>query len=94
MAIDKLCQGIITNNSALIGFTLWPKKEVLQIEALSDKEVLLELKEIIDSSKPDNKGEDKDDNEDKDDDEYEDYKEDEEEDEDEDKDEDKEKYNN
>ncbi|OBT82273.1 hypothetical protein VE02_09776 [Pseudogymnoascus sp. 03VT05] len=39
----------MTNDSALIGFTLWPKKEVLRIEALSNQEVLSELEGIMDS---------------------------------------------
>ena len=38
----------MTNDSALTGFTLWPKEEVLRIEALSDQEVLSELEGIVD----------------------------------------------
>ena len=45
---DKLTQGMMTNESALTGFTLWPKEEVLRIEALSNQEVLSELERIMD----------------------------------------------
>jgi hypothetical protein len=48
MSIDRLTQGMLSTESALIGFTLWPKHEVLRIEALSDEEVLSELESIVD----------------------------------------------
>lgn len=48
MSIDRLTQGIMTNDSALTGFTLWPKEEVFRIEALLDQEVLSELEGILD----------------------------------------------
>ncbi|OBT47235.1 hypothetical protein VE00_03481 [Pseudogymnoascus sp. WSF 3629] len=39
--------GMMTKNSALAGFRLWPKQEVLRIEALSDQDVLSELEGIM-----------------------------------------------
>jgi hypothetical protein len=47
MVIDKHTQGMMTKDSALAGFTLWPKQEVLRIEALSDQDVLSELEGIM-----------------------------------------------
>lgn len=38
----------MTSESALTGFTLWPKEEVSRIEALSNQEVLSELERIMD----------------------------------------------
>ena len=47
MAAVRLSQGLISHDSALDDFALWPNREVLRIEALSDKQVLAELQAIM-----------------------------------------------
>ena len=47
MATVRLSQGLINLDSPLDEFALWPNREVLRIEALTDKQVLAELHAIM-----------------------------------------------
>ncbi len=47
MAIIGLSQGLLNHGSAFDNLALWPRREVLRIQALSDKQVLTELQEIM-----------------------------------------------
>jgi predicted RNA-binding protein YlxR (DUF448 family) len=47
MATMRPSQGLMNHDSALNDFALWPNREVLRIEALSDIQVLAELQDIM-----------------------------------------------
>jgi hypothetical protein len=47
MPFNAISQGVLCRDDAVNDFSLWPKREVLRIEALSEQQVLSELQEIM-----------------------------------------------
>ncbi len=47
MTFNGISQGALFRDDGVGNFSLWPKREVLRIEALSEQQVLSELQEIM-----------------------------------------------
>jgi hypothetical protein len=47
MTFNGISQGVPCRDDAVDDFSLWPEREVLRIEALSEQQVLSELQEIM-----------------------------------------------